>query len=364
MSTSKSLNNSMAKNSIHDVWLRQRAELESEFLEVGNDVRVADPVITQAVIATPLTLAPQSQSASANSSTASDKLSSSLNAVAAKQFIELQQRLDHELMKQREAFLQELSRQRADFTRDLAVREAAWATQRDQEWAALQNAKEVHAATVQNLQTKLATERVREHDELLQWRRQAEVELTEARRVFEQDRLQQQTEFARQREAELERLRQERAEFEAHVRRAKLELSDTRQRQDHDLRLAQEAHTSQIQAERAELEQLRAAWTDKFRREQDVVNSGLRCFEQSLSRFNQDLKSAQQEINAHPVENVRHNAPHDVGPLDSEERNTLPFDVPRRTTFTDLNAEPVLLSLDEIRERLNQIKDSNQQKVV
>ncbi len=379
MSTSKSPNNSMANATIHDVWLRQRAELEDELLNVGQGSRVPQtttvaPVeLTSKVSVLPgmfgnIPFAEQQPSAPVNTPAAQAKLQQSLNAVAAKQFLEHQQQLDQELSQQREAFLQEMSRQRAAFEQELAARDADWTAKRDREWAALQSAKEVHAVTIQKLQSELATERVFEHDGLHHWRRQAEAELTEARRLFEQDRMQQQSELARQRETELDRLRQERAEFAAQMRQSKMELAEARQRQDQDLRLATDEHASRMQSERAECEQLREIWAEKFRREQLVLENGLHFFEQYLSRFNQDLKSAQQNIQASGVALVPRFSPEIAmtGGLTPPRSPILSHTGREATSMpTDQghDAEPVLLSLDEIRERLNQIKSHERQKV-
>ncbi|MCX7418901.1 MAG: hypothetical protein NT013_05110 [Planctomycetia bacterium] len=384
--------------SIHDVWLRQRAELEEELLEVGNGIHSPDRVATvqeqlpkmSAAVshevkfgdsALPISLHQTALSPSPISkrtpgtvelptSTASlANIQQSLSAATTKQFLDHQQNVDQELTRQREAFAQEVNRQRTNFEQELAARDAVWTTQRDREWAALQAAKEVHAAAVHRLQSDLAMERVREHEELQHWRQQAEAELTVARRLFEQDRMQQQAEFSRQRASELDRLRQERAEFEAQLRQSQIQLVEARGRHEQDLQQASEYHATRMQSERTELEQQREAWTEKFRQEQLVLENGLQFFEQHMARFNADLKSAQHNIQTLSTPQVM--------PTSAEQfAITIPFSSKSisastpsfaTTASTPLaprhDSGPVLLSLDEIRERLNQLKSSQQQKV-
>ena len=354
-------NQSPTKASIHDVWLRQRAELEEELLEVGNG--------SHSPIQSPISNGIPDDAALPTSTASLANIQQSLSAATTKQFVEHQQKVDQELTRQREAFAQEINRQRTNFEQELAARDAAWTTQRDREWAALQAAKEVHAAAAQRLQSDLAMERVREHEELQHWRQQAEAELTGARRLFEQDRMQQQAEFSRQRAAELDRLRQERAEFEAQLRQSQTQLVVARERHEQDLRQASEFHAARMQTERTELEQQRAAWTEKFRQEQLVLENGLQFFEQHMARFNADLKSAQHNIQTLSTPQVL--------PTPAEQfAITIPFSSKSIAVSTPSFAPaastplaprhdsgPVLLSLDEIRERLNQIKSSQQQKV-
>ncbi len=402
MSPLNTANNSTANASIHDVWLRQRAELEAELLDVGSGTQASLQVAAAmervptrpsveatrlAKSALPISLS-QSTPSSVQQPTnlagtielpnatevpnvpaSLANIQQSLSAATTKQFLEHQQRLDQELTRQREAFLQEINRQRAAFEQELAARDATWITQRDREWAALQSAKEVHAAAVHRLQSDLATEQVREHEALQNWRRQAETELTDARRLFEQDRMQQHAEFSRQREAELDRLRQERAELETHARQSQTQLADARERHEQDLRLSLDIHATRMQTERAELEQQRKSWTENFRREQLVLENGRQFFEQHMSRFNEELKSAQHNIQSLPATQPMPSAA-------EQHAVTIPFSSKQfvastssiaQATATQLSqrhdSEPVLLSLDEIRERLNQIKNSQQQKV-
>lgn len=416
MSPPKTSHNSPKNPSIHDIWLRQRTELEEELLDIGNNgssplrVVAADEPSTKkisdapssnlsAANALPISLTQplhlqqvtghhpiplQHSTDSANpppgnvdapvmdaeASASLANLHHSLSAATTKQFLEHQQRLDQELTRQREAFVQEINRQRAAFEQELSARDAAWTTQRDREWAALQSAKEVHAAAIQRLQSDLATERVREQEAIQHWRRQAELELAEARRLFEQDRMQQHAELTRQRDVETNRLRQERAEFEAQVRQTKAALVDARERHEHDLQLSADAHTSRLQTERTELEQQRAAWTEKFRREQLVLENGMQFFEQYVSRFSEEMKAAQHDIPSTPVSKT---------PQVSAEQfaSTIPFASHSTTSkpspmtvqqapayaSNQQEADPVLLSLDEIRDRLNQIKNGKHQKV-
>lgn len=407
MSPSNTSNNTPTKASIHDVWLRQRAELEEELLDIGNVGRsqiavtsvnkhstkkpsaganviglaeAALPIsLTQPSLAQPTSLLkPASEQHSTATSTEVEvpesvaslaNIQQSLSAATTRQFLEHQQRLDQELTRQREAFVQEINRQRSAFEQELAARDAAWTTQRDREWAALQSAKEVHAAAVHRMQSDLAMERVREHEELQHWRRQAEMELTEARRLFEQDRMQQQAEYARQRDSEIDRLRQDRAEFDAQVRQTKAALVEARERHEQDLRLSSDIHAARLQTERAELEQQRDAWTEKFRREQLVLDNGLQFFEQYISRFSEEMKSAQHEIQVMP-------GSQSASTTTEQFAATIPFsqrstptksiamaveETPTRASHHS-EAEPVLLSLDEIRDRLNQIKNSQHQK--
>ena len=259
------------------------------------------------------------------------------------------------MARQRQAFQQDLIRQRVAFEQELEGREAAAKAQRDKEWAALQNAKDVQEATKKQLTAELATQRVREREELQHWRQQAETELAEARRLFEQERLQQQTALARQRDAELERLRHEREQSDVHLRHAHAELETARQQHEEERRQTRDAHLAQMQAERAELEKLRDAWTDKFRREQLVLENGLQFFEQNLSRVSDELKSAKLGLQAASV-----SAASAVSSVSTNEaRMTLPFIRPADKVAA---TAPGPLTLDEIRERLLELKEPERRK--
>lgn len=354
----KSSDHDTTNNLIHEAWMRQRAELEQELFEIdqprsssvridaaqlqSNETREAKSV-TQRPKSHPLAAPALTNAALTNAATTSNApviapsrnqtqtslsiertishtipigpLSNRMNdesetkvehanwlhranEAAAVERQKQQQHLEQELSRQRIAFQQDLARQRAGFEQELAERESAWAAKRDQEWSGLRNSKEVQDVTVQQLKDKLATQRVHEREELHDWRRRAESELTEARRLFEQERLQQQSLFAREREAELQKLRHEREEFDARVRQTQFELANSRHRQEEELRQIRATHTAQMQSERAELEQLRESWLDKFRREQVVLENGLRFFEQHLSRVSQELHTAHRGLQA------------------------------------------------------------------
>lgn len=281
------------------------------------------------------------------------------NEAAARQRSEQQLRFEAELAKQRTAFQQDLTRQRAAFEHELAEREAIWNKQRDEEWTSLQRAKALHEATGQQLQQELAAQRVQERDELHDWRRRAEAELAEARRLFEQERLKQQTEFTRQRDQELQRLQREREEFDAQVRQARTELALAKQKQDDELRQARAIHTAQVQAERADLERTREAWLDKFRREQVVLENGLRFFEQHLSRVSDELHTAQRGLQA-------------VSLSAGEVRATIPFPAVSTETTAQVDGagEPTILpfnkeaarpmTLEEVRDRLEWLRQPDQ----
>ena len=298
MSPSTSPNTLKVSQSAHDEWLRQRAELANELLDAGQSLNPVPPpaAVTPAAV-------------------------QRANGAAVQQRQEQQQNLEQELARQRQTFQQDLIRQRVAFEQELAGREAALKARHDKEWAVLRNAKDVQEATTKKLTEELAVQRVREREELQRWRQQAEAELAEACRLFEQERLQQQTALARHRDAELERLRQEREESDAYVRHAHAELETARQRHEEERRQARDANLAQMQTERAELEKLRGAWTEKFRREQLVLENGMQFFEQKLSRVSDELKSAKIGLQA-----VSISAASTVSSVPTNEgRMTLPF---------------------------------------
>ena len=359
MSTPPNQHNPNASESVHDVWRRQRAVLEHELFDSGADedrragLQVARTV--RSIDPGQVGKLPHVEDAAKVQHAEWLRLA---NDAAAKQRLEQQQRYEQELARQREAFQQDLGRRRVAFEQELAARELAWAAQRDQEWTALRNAKEIQDVTIQKLKDELAVQRVSERDELHQWRRQAETELVEARRLFEQDRLQQLTEFARQREVEVERLRRDREEIDANVRQTQAELTATRQRQEEELRQTRDAHVARMQTERAELEKLRDGWTGKFRREQVVLENGLQFFEQHLLRVSDELKSAQRGLQA-------------VSMSAGEVSVTMPLSGPCLAMLETpiaakaAHAPPATsrpLNLEEIRERLLQLKTSERQK--
>lgn len=346
--------------SVHDVWVSQRAELERDLFDGWvPEVRPAPPVAQPQVAVE--TLSVQSDAAGLQSPETSDvrreQSTDSLetdkarhqewlkqsNAAAVQHRVEHQQRVTETLSQQREAFFHDLARQRAAFEQELSARETAWATQRDQEWAALQSAKEVQELAQQRLKEELSTQRVREREELLQWRRQAEMELAEARRLFEQERLKQQQEFARQREVEMTQLRREREELDTRVRQVQSELAYARQRQEDELRQARDVQSAQLRAERGELDKLRETWLEKFRREQVVLENGLQFFGQHLSRVSEELRVAQRGLQA-------------VSVSASEAQPIEMLAEPRLAPINTRPIEPTILSLDEIRERLSEIR--------
>ncbi len=362
MSSAKT-NSVPSPESVHDVWLRQRAELEHELFDGWAPIAPS----TAAVV---VRMAPLPEAASVSVAAAPPaEVESPIPARNAKPSEEphvvapdaekvqhaewlkqandaaLRQRVDHQhlveesLTQQREAFFQDLARLRANFEQELSTREAAWAAQRDQEWTALQTAKEVQEQAKRKVQEELVIQRVREREELMQWRKQAEAELAEARRLFEQERLQQQQEFARQRQTEMSRLRHEREEFEARVRQTQSELAVARQRQEDDLRHALDSQAAQMRAERAELDKLRETWLEKFRREQVVLENGMQFFGQHLSRVSEDLRVAQRGLQA-------------VAESATEVHPALPFSAPTAAAPKEEPPPPPVLSLQDIHERL------------
>lgn len=349
-----------APESVHDVWLRQRAELERDLFDgcatevqavpaasatqpVADvvSVRSQEPVLK---IHKPFEVKqpPPTDKIAINPAEHRPKLTPS-DEFEAPQRPPHEQRVVETLSQHREAFLQDLARQRAAFEHELSAREATWIAQRDQEWTALRQAKEVQEVAQQRLQDELAAQRVREREELLQWRRQAEAELAEARRVFEQERLQQQQEFARQRETEMTQLRRERDEFETRVRQVHSELAYARQRQEEELRHVRDVQSDQMRAEREELDNLRETWLEKFRREQLVLENGLRFFGEHLSRVSEELRVAQRGLQA-------------VSESATEANPTAMRADSSQTTAGPQPIMPAVLSLDEVRQRLKELK--------
>ncbi len=359
MSSTKS-NSVPSPESIHDAWLSQRAELERDLFDGWSpDVQTASAVTPPQVVAEVVSirrseaalqspddsgviLEPATEPLDTNKARHQEWLQQS-NAAAVQHRVEHQQRVAETLSEQREAFFQDLARQRAAFEQELSSREAAWATQRDQEWAALRTAKEVQDVAQQRLKDELSAQRLREREELLHWRRQAEAEFAEARRMFEQERLHQQQEFSRQRETEIAQLRRERDEFDARVRQVQSELAYARQHQEDELRQARDAQSAQLRAERAELDKLRDTWVEKFRREQVALENGLQFFGQHLSCVGDELRVAQRGLQAVSESAVE---PHPSTRLIE----------PSLTVVNSRSAEPTILSLEEIRERLKELK--------
>ncbi len=375
MSSAKS-NSVPSPESVHDAWLRQRTELERDLfdgwqpittslsvplavqmmIETGGQGQAPqnselaeesvlvpqsfDPPILNSAVPDP-SLEPQAGTLDADKTQHAEWLKQA-NDGALRQRIEHQRRVEESLIQQREAFSQDLARLRTAFEQELAARDAAWSAQRDQEWTALQTAKQVQELAQRRLQDEMATQRVHEREELMQWRQQAEAELAEAHRLFEQERLQQQQEFARQRQTEMSQLRHEREEFDARVRQMQSELAITRQRQEDDLRHVQNAQAAQMRAERAELDKLRETWLEKFRREQVVLENGLQFFGQHLSRVSEELRVAQRGLQA-------------VAESATEVHPTMPFVTPA-AALIEVTPEPVILSLQDIQERLKHLK--------
>lgn len=359
MSSTKS-NSVPTPESVHDVWLSQRAELERDLFDGwAPEVRTVPSVARPQPVAEAASVRPsevvlqssevsdvQHEQVAEEIETGKAKHQEWLkqsNAAAVQQRAEHQQRVVETLSQQREAFLQDLARQRTAFEQELSARETAWTTQRDQEWAALRSAKEVQEVAQQRLKDELSAQRVREREELLQWRRQAEAELAEARRLFEQERLKQQQEFAKQREAEMSRLRREREELDTRVRQVHSELAYARQRQEDELRQARDVQSTQMRAERAELDKLRDTWLDKFRREQIVLENGLQFFGQHLSRVSEELQVAQRGLQA-------------VSESATEANPTGMLAESRSAVSNQRPVEPTILSLEEIRQRLAAIR--------
>ena len=378
MSSAKS-NATPSPESVHDVWLRQRTELENDLFdgwqpittsmcaplvvqvtnETGergasaprfNGEPTVEPTIEPTIELTGGLTPPRSPERLPEPSLDADKTQheewlKQANDGALRQRIEHQRLVEESLTHQREAFNQDLSRLRTAFEQELSARDAAWTAQRDQEWAALQSAKQVHEQAQRRLHEEMATQRVREREELMQWRQQAEAELAEAHRLFEQERLQQQQEFTRQRQTEMSQLRHEREEFDARVRQTQSELTIARQRQEDDLRHVQDAQAAQMRAERAELDKLRETWLEKFRREQVVLENGLQFFGQHLSRVSEELRVAQRGLQA-------------VAESATEAQPTLPFAVPAAAAPMAEKPEPAILTLKDIQQRLHDLRQT------
>ena len=341
--------------SVHDAWLSQRSELEHDLFDGWTpEVRSSAPTVTSTPVAeatrvrldepAPAIHKPHvaDQKKSVDQARHEEWLKQS-NAAAVQQRVQHQQRVSETLTQQRETFFQDLAQQRAALEQELSGREAAWVTQRDQEWAALQSAKDVHEVAHQRLKDELSVQRVREREELLQWRRQAEAELAEARRLFEQERLTQQQELSRQRETEMSRLRHDREELDSRTRQVHSELAYSRQRQEEELRQIRDVQLAQMRTERAELDKLRDTWLDKFRREQIVLENGLRFFGDHLSRVSEELQVAQRGLQA-------------VSESATEANPNAMFVNARQVVESSRSTTPTVLSLDEIRERLNDIR--------
>ncbi len=364
MSSAKS-NSIPSPESVHDAWLSQRAELEHDLFdgwspEASAATTTAERISRSVEAPTPPSVAVlpiQAEMLQRIDPPISEPVAGSLNAdktqhtewlkqandSAVQQRIEHQRHVSESLSGQREAFYQDLARLCASFEQELAARESAWSAQRDQEWTALRSAKEVQGLAQQQLQDELATQRVREREELRQWRQQTEAEFAEARRLFEQDRLKQQYEFARQRETEMSQLRRDREEFDSRVRQVQAELAVARQRQDDELRQVRDSQSAQLRAERAELDKLRDTWLEKFRREQVVLKNGLQFFGQHLSRVSEELRVAQRGLQA-------------VSESATEASPTLPFTP--TVSAIESTPGPTFLSLHEIQDRLSYLKKS------
>ena len=205
------------------------------------------------------------------------------------------------------------------------------------------DAIEIRGDIGEQVRVESVPQRVDEREELLQWRRQVEAELAGARRQFEDQMRKQQQDFAQQRDSEISRLRRDREEFDVRVRQTQVELAHARQRQEDAWRETRDVQLAQIRAERAELEKLRATWMDKLRHEQAVLQHGEQFFAQHLSRIGEEFRQAQRSL-----EEVVDSA-HDFGSNDAVAEFTSPAESSRPI-------EPMMLSLDEIRQRLNELK--------
>ncbi len=188
-----------------------------------------------------------------------------------------------------------------------------------------------------------APQRMSDREELSQWRRQVETELAEARRIFEEERQTQQQEFTQQREAEISRLRRKRDDFETRVRQAQLEQTHVRQRRDDDWQQIRDVQLAQVRAERAELEHLRGKWLEMLRREQTVLQHGVQFFSQHLSRVSDELREVQRGLEA-------------TSAFATEPTPEAMSSEPGSSAQVSQPFEPAILSLDEIRERLNELK--------
>lgn len=348
--------------SVHDVWLSQRAELERDLFDGWSpEVHKTPPIAQPQVVTEPqpasvpvnevsrqspdvsgISLEPVVEVVEADKTRHQEWLKQA-NAAAVQQRAEQQQRVTENFSQQRDAFFQDLARRRTAFEQELSARETAWTTQRDQEWTALCRAKDVQAAALQQLKEEMSAQHAREREELLQWRRQAEAELAEAHRLVEQERLKQQQECARQREVEIAQRRRDREEFDTRVRQVQSELAYARQRHEEELRQARDVQSAQLRGERAELNKLRDTLLEKFRREQLVLENGVQFFGQHLSRVCEELSVAQRNLPATSV----------------AASEASPIEMLAEANLTAINArpiEPAILSLDEIRERLNELR--------
>ncbi|GDY10211.1 MAG: hypothetical protein DWI21_09975 [Planctomycetota bacterium] len=344
--------------SVHDVWLSQRAELERDLFDGwAPEVRTAPPITRPQVVAdaasirvsdsalrspdaSGISLEPAAEQIETDKARHQEWLKQS-NAAAVQHRVEHQQRVTETLSQHHAAFFHEMARQRAAFEHELSARETAWATQRDQEWAALRSAKEVQVAAQQRLKDEMSTQRVREREELLQWRRQAEAELAEAHRLFEQERLKQQQEGVRQREVEMSQLRCDREELDSRVRQVHSEFAYARQRQEDELRQARDMQSAQLRGERAELDKLRDVLLEKVRREQVVLENGFQFFGQQLSRVSEELCVAQRGLQTVSVSASKAH----------------PSELLVEPGLTSINSQPMgptIFSLDESRERLKE----------
>lgn len=241
--------------------------------------------------------------------------------------------------KVRESSAEGFAQQRATVEQELPSRQAAVTIPQNPKSAAISTTTEAPEASKQMLEQPAQSAR----DESSQWRRQVEAELAEARRIFEQERQTQQQEFAQQRDAEISRLRRDREEFEARLRQTQLELAHARQRQDDDWRQIRDVQLAQIRAERAELEQMRETWLEKLRREHAVLQHGVQFFEQHLARVSDELREAQRDLEA-------------TATFQNEPIPTIAISDSSLSNEGSQPFEPMVLSLDEIRQRLNELK--------
>jgi hypothetical protein len=393
----------LSPESIHEVWLQQRAELEQDLFDGWTaEIPAAEPRENanneprhEAV--QPLPAAARSESPAAQTTDSAPKIVAQTpanrqtprstpnpsvpapsaatpkmtperaaelarhaerlrkaNEAALQQRIAHQQQVEAAMAQQREAFLMDLARQRAAYEQEFNARHAAWVAQRDQEWEELRRAKEIHEGTVQRIKEELAAQRVREREELMQWRQAAEAELAEAHRLFEQERLQQQQEFAQAREAEAQRLRFERDDLERRTRQAQLELANARQAQETELQILRDQHAQQMRAERAEIEKLRAFWHEKIRNERAILERARQFLDEQLRRLNEDL-------NAMP------RGSHADDEADHEPLAVLPFSraALRQTVSPVRELPPPAIpsqprSLEQIARQLDQLKASHE----
>ena len=334
-------NSVLTPESVHDVWLNQSAELQRDLF----DGWVPEVRPTESVVRAKVEAVAQSQAAPALP----------MIAKVSPKTADAQPRIADAAPQSRESVANDLVRQRATIEHELSARKIASPPTQNQEPPAVQNATKVreaidvrevvnvHDVAAEQNQDQLSSERVREREELLLWRKEVEAELANARRQFEEEQRTQQQEFAQKKEAEMSRLRREREEFEARVRLTQSELALARQRQEDSWRQTCDVQLAQIRAERAELEKLRDAWLEKLRREQAVLQHGAQFFGQHLSRVSEEFREAQrglEEVSASvlAISSIAATA------------SAIPAPISSRTI------EPAILSLDEIRQRLNELK--------